>query len=205
VSRRCLVAFCAWSTSFHAPTTADLLPSFDSASLAILDRLNHVVTLLETRPTAPPDVSMPSPQSTIPHAASALSQGLPNEVPATAYLEDPNLLTASVCCEEILRWPILNTCRVDFQSFVLDTDYPDIAATTPGRFESSLGRGVQEEDFIHLSRRFLALVHVKNPILDVSAFKKAVKQVTETGPQWDGTSCLVVRPLSSLSRLLLTN
>lgn len=60
---------------------------------------------------------------------------------------------------------------------------------------TTFGRGIQEEDFIPLSKRFLTYVHVKNPILDVPEFASYVKTAAETGLQWDGPSCLVVSNL----------
>ena len=55
-----------------------------------------------------------------------------------------------------------------------------------------LSGGVREEEFNVLSKRFLAYVHIKNPILDCAEFKAYVRDVAEHGVRWDGPSCLVV-------------
>jgi hypothetical protein len=57
---------------------------------------------------------------------------------------------------------------------------------------SKPGRGVQEEDVLHLVNKFLINVHIKNPILDVEDLKRKARFVVENGFGWDAASCLVV-------------
>jgi hypothetical protein len=83
----------------------------------------------------------------------------------------------------------------EINSFVLDVEDKDSlhdAEIREGRAGTN-SRGVQEDDFIGYSKRFLAYVHVKNPILDVARFKADVRKAAEDGPRWDGRSCVVVR------------
>uniref|UniRef100_A0A0D2XPI6 Zn(2)-C6 fungal-type domain-containing protein n=1 Tax=Fusarium oxysporum (strain Fo5176) TaxID=660025 RepID=A0A0D2XPI6_FUSOF len=94
-------------------------------------------------------------------------------------------------CESIMRWPIFQDLVPEVHSFVLELNEDVEAGPSDARGVSG-GKGVQEEDFIQLSKRFLAYVHVKNPILDVKDYKKKVREVAENGPRWDGASCLVV-------------
>jgi hypothetical protein len=49
-------------------------------------------------------------------------------------------------------------------------------------------------DFSELSRlvdRFVRLVHIKNPILDIPVLRQMVKQIDENGPSWSTSTCLV--------------
>lgn len=58
-------------------------------------------------------------------------------------------------------------------------------------------RGIQENDFTSLSKRFLTFVHVKNPVLEVEEYQEWVKIAVDQGPRWDGPSCLVVSECST--------
>lgn len=178
--------------------------SFDPATLAILERVNHAVSLLESgvhalSPPYPPTFT-PMPGSaalntTPPHDNhSSQSQG---EKVSDRSSEMPELPALIMNLESILKWPVFRASSVDTESFVLDaedlgtTDCTVIYDTSQGGVRN--GRGVCEEDFVHLSQRFLAYVHVKNPILDIAEYKTHVSVAAEHGPGWDGASCLVVR------------
>jgi hypothetical protein len=60
------------------------------------------------------------------------------------------------------------------------------------RQSSGVGVGVREDDVPHLIERFLANVHVKNPIFDPLYLRKMAKSVAEHGFDWKAPSCLVV-------------
>ncbi|KAK6210047.1 vegetative cell wall protein gp1 [Colletotrichum tabaci] len=173
------------------PDTSNDFSTFDPASLAILDRINHVVSLLETGPQPPMDnvgSAVPLPQSTL----SPTSISGPQTSTSVALEEDPthaldNLpeddamirfnipdsAAASANCEAVLKWPIFRGLVPDVESFILEADDDDRESFDRPRPVNgcSLGRGVQEDDFTVLSKKFLAYVHVKNPILDVADFK----------------------------------
>ncbi|KAG5766325.1 hypothetical protein H9Q72_005628 [Fusarium xylarioides] len=183
--------------------------SYDPASLTILDRLNHVVSLLESQPLAvlvndtgsyesPQEASnlsgrhasVTQPLRIAPiHASRDLTTLVPED-DVLQVLDRPDFPSASNNCESILRWPIFQGLVPEVHSFVLELN-EDVEAG-PSDARVSGGRGVQEEDFIPLSKRFLAYVHVKNPILDVKDYKKKVREAAENGPRWDGASCLVL-------------
>jgi hypothetical protein len=171
--------------------------------LAILERINHAVSLLETQsasllsiqnrnfvssgnPTgSQPDILIPQPS----HGDRDLDD---LDIDDDLFLDIPGFPATGNNCEAILKWPIFNNESLsDVKSFVMDTqhDEPPAASRTG---PVTLGRGIQEEDFIFLSRRFLSYVHIKNPILDVSEFTRHVNNAAETGIRWDGPSCLVV-------------
>ncbi|KAL2687617.1 hypothetical protein Neosp_005179 [[Neocosmospora] mangrovei] len=164
--------------------------SFDPASLTILDRLNHVVTLLESRPLAviaqPSDLSpQASGNSTVnflPSAAPSAeaTTNLP-EIDILQTLDIPGFPSTANNCEGVLRWPIFEGLVPDVHSFILESAKEDSSQAETIR-TGSLGRGVQEDDFIPLSKKFLAYVHVKNPILDVADYKAQVREAAENGP-----------------------
>ncbi|KAH6892564.1 vegetative cell wall protein gp1 [Thelonectria olida] len=173
--------------------------SFDPASLAILERLNHVVSLLEKNQSQ-------SPQDTLSSAVQAiLRQPIPDpaSLDATGNVDDadvddhrleetPNFPATTNNCEGVLKWPIFHGSVPDIDSFVNDGQDELSNGVEPRQASSVLGRGIQEEDFIPLSQRFLAYVHTKNPILDVAEFSGYVRDASETGLRWDGQSCLVL-------------
>lgn len=186
------------------------MDSYDPASLTILDRLNHVVSLLESRPLAvlvndsgsydspqgasnlsAGHASITQPLHVAPiHASRDLTTLVPED-DVLQVLDRPDFPSASNNCESIMRWPIFQGLVPEVHSFVLGLD-EDVEVRSSDARGVSAGRGVQEDDFIPLSKRFLAYVHVKNPILDVKDYKKKVREAAENGPRWDGASCLVV-------------
>ncbi|KAH8891500.1 vegetative cell wall protein gp1 [Thozetella sp. PMI_491] len=171
---------------------------FDSATLAILDRVNHVVNLLEG--TSSGVLTEPSQLAQPPSAHAGAASGC--TPPSTqqgskeddlSCLDDPTLTAASTSCEYILRWPVFGAEYSQVTSFVFETEAADAGyASGHATGTSTLGRGVQEDDFIPLSKRFLAYVHIKNPILDIVDFQAMVREAAQNGAGWDGKSCLVL-------------
>lgn len=112
----------------------------------------------------------------------------------------PEFPAASLNCESVMRWPIFSGLVPETQSLVLESGYDDVSdlyskysgdAFTQSR-RGTYAKALQEDNFVPLSKRFLAYVHVKNPILEVASFKAHVKDAAENGLRWDGPSCLVV-------------
>ncbi|EXJ77958.1 hypothetical protein A1O3_09117 [Capronia epimyces CBS 606.96] len=204
------------------PDDTNNYSSYDPASLAILDRVNRVVALLEAQPAriaayisdkdSRTAERLQTPAQATPGSGQAASQKSP--IPLDDPAEDASAETAEhvsrsfdipessaayMNCESVMRWPIFAGIALDIQSLVLDYD-DDEAADRSSRdlIDGATGRrglfakALQEDDFVPLSRRFLAYVHVKNPILDVQRFKLSVKTAAENGPAWDGPSCLVL-------------
>lgn len=124
------------------------------------------------------------------------------EIDILQTLDIPGFPSAANNCEGVLRWPIFEGLVPDVHSFILESAKEDSGQAENIR-TGSLGRGVQEDDFIPLSKKFLAYVHVKNPILDVADYKAQVRDAAENGPRWDGPSCLVVCPPNTSSKPLL--
>ncbi|KAJ2902733.1 hypothetical protein MKZ38_000159 [Zalerion maritima] len=176
--------------------------AFDPASLAILDRIDHVVSLLEARPLLAPGAepsastdqlsSIPANSTNQQVASVSADQTLAGDV--TWFLDLPDLPSAVNSCEGILRWPIFEgVVTASVQSFVLeDSAENDRTRQAAEQTPAALCRGVQEDDIVPLSKKFLAFVHVKNPILDVADFNAKVRHAAEYGLGWDGSSCLVL-------------
>ncbi|CRK45560.1 hypothetical protein BN1723_006672, partial [Verticillium longisporum] len=57
---------------------------------------------------------------------------------------------------------------------------------------STTPRTMPDDQFIHFSKRFLAIVHPRNPILDGNELLRHARLIEENGLQWDSASCLVL-------------
>lgn len=107
-------------------------------------------------------------------------------------LEVTELAARTSSCESILRWPSLHSDGQfeDITSFALqstlNTELPVESVLANARF------AIQEDKIWPLCRKFLVLIHVKNPILEVAEFKRYAREAAECGPSWDGRGCLVV-------------
>lgn len=187
------------------------LESFDPASLAILERVNVAVSLLESglhAATLPPlGASTPS-QTALPTLHSRDGTHATDSIPSDAAshshhqgqgckpLDMPETPAHLMNAESVLRWPIFRNPTSAVDSFVLDgmhfEDQDGGFSCEPAQPGFKAGRGVCEEDFSHLAQKFLAYVHVKNPILDIAEYKSYVRVAAENGPGWDGPSCIVV-------------
>ncbi|OIW31477.1 hypothetical protein CONLIGDRAFT_659864 [Coniochaeta ligniaria NRRL 30616] len=179
--------------------------TFDPASLTILDRVNYAISLLEGqgRQLAPEGVPVASPASLISLRSSshhAITDASPSsavaigdatrDVPSDDYLSGvPEYPSNVINCEATMRWPVFEGSVPNVQSFILEADDDD---ARPGIFGSGAGAGIREEDFIPLSKKFLAYVHVKNPILDPAQYRSYVWEAVTNGIGWDGPSCLVL-------------
>ncbi|KAK5045720.1 hypothetical protein LTR84_009089 [Exophiala bonariae] len=193
----------------------------DTSNLAILNRINHVVTLLDhqslqlksclSHQGAHTKSKDPQPQFQGPasdnssgfqcHSTAARGKDLPADVEDVLNsLDLPEFPAARINCESILRWPIFSNIVPQTHSFVLEFCDDESSDNTSAAYSKNAGQArrgaysniIQEENFITLSQKFLTYVHVKNPILDVAKFKLLVREASENGPGWDGPSCLVL-------------
>ncbi|KAF2176434.1 hypothetical protein K469DRAFT_678604 [Zopfia rhizophila CBS 207.26] len=171
---------------------------YDDADREILERLDEIKLLLHS--TWPPslpflpgqahpnatllqDVLPTSPASVAVHGGSHLPCGGPRLSPYTA-----------ACSESLLKWPVfegvisVSDARID--SFLLESDAePNADEHDPAPI---VAQGIQEEDFVHLCRKFLTNVHLRNPILEGDELNEYAKHAAENGLKWDAASCLVL-------------
>ncbi|KAL5002212.1 hypothetical protein BDV10DRAFT_191786 [Aspergillus recurvatus] len=178
--------------------------SFDAASLAILDRVNYAIRLIEQQP-ANPNASSSSDSPRTRHVSQqnpekstylGLGPTAPPEEPISrsteySFLLEAQQLQAKCASSRVLQWPSLrdlcDPSEVD-KFFFNPTRSEDVAEQAV----SSSGWGIREEDVPSLTERFLENVHTKNPILDSNELRKLSRRIGEDGFQWDGPSCLIL-------------
>lgn len=112
---------------------------------------------------------------------------------------DPLTLYAANSPEYMLRWPIFNKVITDaeknIRSFLLDSlDNQSPSSMPPPR---QMGIGSLLDDIQHLCRKYLRLVHRRNPVVDIEKLERYAREVTVQGLGWDGPSCQVVRETKS--------
>lgn len=108
---------------------------------------------------------------------------------------DPDLLYVASSVELMLRWPIYDSVITDAEkhvrSFLLDSlDSHSQSGIPPPQ---TLGIGPLVDDVQHLCRKYLRLVHRRNPVVDKDKLERYAREVSIQGLGWDGPACLVVR------------
>lgn len=111
-------------------------------------------------------------------------------------------------CEDILNWHVFEG-RYDSALITSRIFNPDASNNTGERDQlylnssnlshnghqlrtSGPGRGIMEDHVPHLIDKFLANVHIKNPVLNPDDLKAKAKHAAENGFGWDAASCLIV-------------
>ncbi|KAL4957713.1 hypothetical protein BDW69DRAFT_8179 [Aspergillus filifer] len=177
--------------------------SFDPASLAILDRVNHAIRLIEQHSTSPSTPFSDSPRTRVVTQDYPIENDPLNMVsiisPEETVLKNTEYtsvleaqqLQAQSASSHVLQWPLLrDLCGPSEVDMLFFNPVPsDDASERPW---SSNGREIREEDVFVLIESFLENVHTKNPILDPSELRNFSRCVGENGFQWDAQSCLVI-------------
>ncbi|KAL4887386.1 hypothetical protein BJY04DRAFT_175796 [Aspergillus karnatakaensis] len=174
--------------------------AFDPASLAILERVNYAIRLIEQQPG--PIVSssgtprtrhvQQDPGEAGPNLALTASPGeTVSQSTKSTFLLEAQHIQANCASSRVLQWPSLRDLRgpdeVDKLFF-----HPTNSEDSVEHVVSSNGRGIREEDVPLLIDSFLENVHTKNPILDPIELRKLSRRIGEDGFQWDGASCLIL-------------
>ncbi|KAF2086368.1 hypothetical protein K490DRAFT_7350, partial [Saccharata proteae CBS 121410] len=179
--------------------------SYDPASLAILERLNVAVNLLEAQnqklfnTDGAANVSKP--------ASGTESQAVHREdsrliksssVQEDAHSPEPVEFAASSyqAVENILRWPIFEG-RYDprrVESLLFCSEHIKHQPSAGPRYQNELNNPQANEDETIVSRTaaFLRNVHIKNPILDAQEVMRMSHSIAMNGFKWDAQSCLVL-------------
>ncbi|KAI1206893.1 uncharacterized protein F4807DRAFT_437607 [Annulohypoxylon truncatum] len=93
--------------------------------------------------------------------------------------------------ETILQWPFLRDLNVEgpVKSFPLQAPTMQGLAIEPRdcAFDLEL-----HNDISSLCETFLRFVHVRNPIIGISEFRRYAREVDEHGPGWDGPGCFIL-------------
>lgn len=176
-------------------------PSFDPASLLILDKLNQTLEKLAEVDREVKGQTAAATRSS-PSCGHGHGHGHRHSAPPSASdcLEVP---TASGSSETVLTWPIFNgrwSRNFLSQEILIDSLPSGSGAQGDHHQRKSLKRavkrasqGINEENVPGLVDRFLQLVHSKNPVLNTRQIREAARHVAEDGVGWDASSCIVVR------------
>jgi len=188
-----------------------------ASNAAILDGVNRALTLLEDlkqkqeNATSCPNCSHPevtdrdgqqlaqvnrdtARRPNVASAEPAPESSFTND--GFGQLEIPQISARTSACESILRWPSLSGLGLErnAMSYALEAAACDDECPN----DTPLGR-IEEDKVFPLCTRFLTLIHVKNPILDVPEFKRHVHNAAAMGFGWDAGGCLVVRGTTAVS------
>lgn len=173
--------------------------SFDTASLAILEKLNTIEELLRK----------PTPVQT--HAQSPVRQDSSSNVVQTPA-SIPSVLSAAapekpmqspkrrMSIETVLSWHSFSdqSPNLDLKGLLVahDLGIPGSAINTD--FVPHIDNDQQ------LLQRFLDTVFIYNPVLEESTLHQYIREIQFDGLKWDARSCLVVSNLEYHSILILT-
>lgn len=159
---------------------------FDSASLAILKRIDDLESLVQSKSNDPTVAPSNSISSTSPISFSIGSSVIDKQI---------EWKPSFINIEEVLKWPVFDNLNFDRRLYLLSQPEEDKAQ--PG-LPISVDLDLQAAD--SLLRRFFDDVHIFNPTLKEEDVREYVKIVRFNGISWDATSCLLVsslRPLKS--------
>jgi hypothetical protein len=129
--------------------------------------------------------------------AKADENGPPHDMPPSSE----TLRQASeMFIESVLRWPIFSEAAPHLKESL---EMPIAEVLGPSERSGTGSRGDKgrtgstlpnlDADVInHLIGNFLENNHVKNPVLDVKSLRMDAREFAESGPLWDGRSCLIV-------------
>lgn len=108
-------------------------------------------------------------------------------------LEIPNAAARTSACESIVKWPAMTSLMVQDEGAItfFRLQEASLSGETSTHGPQQAG-GIPQDNILSLCQRFLTLIHVKNPILDVPGFVHHARIASEIGPKWDEGGCLVV-------------
>ncbi|KPM38222.1 hypothetical protein AK830_g8341 [Neonectria ditissima] len=174
----------------------------DRGSLAILQRLGemeqNITALLNQKDTLPgqqtpqlaPQQEENSPEEDK-EMADSRAHGRASEVmpPNSDRPPAADIVTRSsdMRVESVLQWSVFEI-----------QEHPSLTSSLGlegGQLQAVTGDGVFDLDpevITQLVENFLATNHTKNPIFDVDQLWNRVRDISETGLRWDGTTCLVL-------------
>ncbi|KAM9883608.1 vegetative cell wall protein gp1 [Verticillium dahliae] len=189
-----------------------LTTQFDPASIAILDKLNQVLSRLDRLPSSPGQghgglvaelsyAANSTPSNSVPLEPRRTTDEAPVEV-QTISRDDLSIPSAKTTCEAVLQWPVLECCYppnyiIDavFETGIVDSDSDEEdekESSNLSLLNKSRRHGFNEEDVLPLVQRFLDLVHTKNPVLEADTLWSYARRVAEDGLKWDSRSCMVL-------------
>lgn len=164
--------------------------SFDPASIKILEKLEHIETLLEL-PNNDEAQDSPSPSTSIrtPERHSVPSN--PSSIPKSPnYNAVQNECSLQILASNVLNWPVFGGKFVSqARSLALIQRSESKPPTTTGLIESCINNATVGNELLD---NFIQHVHIKNPILDITELRRLVQRLGLNGVSWDLESCLVL-------------
>lgn len=109
-------------------------------------------------------------------------------------------LAAETTVESICKWPVFASADVGTgesrQVPIMQLlAHSETTRSNTGRLTTRSRDGLPNLDYeniMSLVRNFIQHNHNKNPVLDSEKLQEDARTLAETGPRWDGTTCLVV-------------
>ncbi|KAF3393731.1 hypothetical protein F1880_004758 [Penicillium rolfsii] len=198
---------CTVSQSRCVYDDPDDLSTYDPASIQILSRLDQVLLRLDQLPAVLVQDQIRLRSASLDATSHPLRpQETPSMTDGTLHQVDPGYDRLQIPLsrtkpDTILQWPVFENlypanyitdaslvAEMNDDGFSLDDDgFQD----KPRALRAGLGL-VNQDAILYLVRRFLSLVHVKNPILEPDTLSSFAHAVAEDGPQWDAPSCIVL-------------
>ncbi|KAH8694481.1 hypothetical protein BGZ61DRAFT_352352 [Ilyonectria robusta] len=197
-NQRPVCGFCAatgGACSYPDDTPLDH-SKLDRGSLAILQRLGEMeqnLTALMNRNENSPGHQVSQQQlapvdeeelpDRSPHVGASTTQPDSDRPPAA----DVVTRSSEMRVESLLRWPVFKIKQ-----------YPSLTSSLGhegSQPQAGTGDGIFDLDpevITQLVENFLATNHIKNPIFDVDQLWNRVRDISETGLRWDGSTCLVL-------------
>ncbi|KAL6411694.1 C6 zinc finger domain-containing protein [Ilyonectria robusta] len=198
---------------------AQSLPALEPTNRELMDRIDHAISLIEdsskrsfdgasvaTQVVSEPAIEV---NPSVLHDQDAYSQSDFSDH-GFGQLEVSVTSATTVAHESILGWPVFKDIPSvkSITSFLLQSDVDASFFSPTGRLDlkeaktmrdglyganNSMSRqGVNEDDIPRLSKKFLGMIHIRNPILDAAEFNQYVREVSEHGLGWNGGTCLVL-------------
>lgn len=190
----------------------------DVPNTSILDRVNYAISLLEDQRSCAIHLRNDTishnyasqPQDISPTRVGAFEvehEGVENSNSDFAdngfgRLEIPERAAESLACESILGWTSFDDMPQiqRIKSFLLqsgtasDRSATSVSERLEGATRSSaiVYHGIREEDILALCQKFINIVLLRTPIIDVEEFNACVHKVVEHGLEWDGPTTVVV-------------
>lgn len=169
--------------------------SFDAASLAILEKLNTIESLLQN-PTAntstfrvPSATSPVSPAPQIQHGPAAQTPASIHSTSSAVPPTEPTILIhPRLSVETIIAWPVFAPQRPAYDLKPLLADQTTLRTsfdeTRPLLPDQSVGHDLYD--------RFMNSVYIFNPVLEETELQQYIRDLNHTSVRWDAVSCLVL-------------
>ena len=158
--------------------------SFDTASLAILEKLNTIEELLrKPYPT-------PQPQSPVRNDSNVAQTpaSIPSVFSAVAPEKPITSTRRRMSIETVLSWQAfaVHSPNLDLKGLLVSNDIGSAGSSLNTDFMQQAGYEEQ------LLQRFLDTVFSYNPVLEEANLHQYIREIQFHGLKWDAKSCLVV-------------